>query len=838
MSDDEEDELAQLRAQRAARVGVPTTLVGDAELDEEVSVMQDEMRTHFPMAFAVSHRAAGAGCSETATAPRPDKTGGPASAPTEEQHEGQRGRAPCSPSQSPPSLLCQPAERSVKERPLVQCHHGDGITDLVGKVPSTVGARVALVLIASFAPLPTGPNNTSASTAPQPRPNVGPARPPPGALTPQPADSHTHGGAPSQPHPDPDLSLRPEHSTQRPAGPNGTHSHDPHPSAQHTSPTAEPPPAALTHTHGLAATIPDTSSRPSARGHGPAKRAWHSGGSGGGGGPGMLAVKASVDEDGEDEELEGGSGGEREEEEEEDDPYQLPVTHEVNLAGHEKAVTCMDVEHSGSRLLTGSMDYTVRIYDFAGMKSDLRSFRELEPCEGHPVHALSWSPSGDAFLAVTGACQAKIYDRDGRQKGEFIRGDMYIRDMKNTKGHVSGLCSGQWHPTDRASCMTCSEDGTVRIWDATAVTQKTVIKPTLAKQQRTAVTACSYSSDGALIGAGLIDGSIQIWNVAGKFGSSAAIGAVGVPKQQMVARQNWNFVTNPKQLVRNAHEPTTEVCSLAFSQDDRTLLSRGMDGTMKVWDLRSFKEPVRVWDNLPCGHPTTRAIFSPDESVIATGVTHEGAGAGAGAARETTGSLCFFDRKTFAPVRTLGMPGGVTALLWHHRLNQIFAGVGTRKTGSTRVLYDTAISERGVMQCVARAPRKADPLDYVPPMIVKSMGLLPLFREDPGRGKRHNETERVDPAKARKPDPGSTAGVGRQGRIGMTGKTILTLHMMKQKGTLMATEQEEDPREAMLRHDPNGMTSHFSAYAKTQPVNLLDAGSDEEGEEGEEGGGS
>ena len=29
--------------------------------------------------------------------------------------------------------------------------------------------------------------------------------------------------------------------------------------------------------------------------------------------------------------------------------------------------------------------------------------------------------------------QAKIYDRDAHTRGEFIRGDMYIRDMKNTK---------------------------------------------------------------------------------------------------------------------------------------------------------------------------------------------------------------------------------------------------------------------------------------------------------------------------------------------------------------------------------------------------------------------
>lgn len=56
----------------------------------------------------------------------------------------------------------------------------------------------------------------------------------------------------------------------------------------------------------------------------------------------------------------------------------------------------------------------------------------------------------------------QIYDRDGREKGEFVRGDMYIRDMKNTKGHVSGLTCGCWHPTDRFTAMTSSEDGTVR----------------------------------------------------------------------------------------------------------------------------------------------------------------------------------------------------------------------------------------------------------------------------------------------------------------------------------------------------------------------------------------
>ena len=64
--------------------------------------------------------------------------------------------------------------------------------------------------------------------------------------------------------------------------------------------------------------------------------------------------------------------------------------------------------------------------------------------------------AGDAFLAVTGASQIKVYDRDGVERGESAKGDMYIRDLRNTKGHVSPCTGGQWHPADR--CCTCPRD--------------------------------------------------------------------------------------------------------------------------------------------------------------------------------------------------------------------------------------------------------------------------------------------------------------------------------------------------------------------------------------------
>ena len=57
--------------------------------------------------------------------------------------------------------------------------------------------------------------------------------------------------------------------------------------------------------------------------------------------------------------------------------------------------------------------------------------------------------TGDAFLAVTGAAKIRVLGRDGTERGESVQGDMYIRDQRNTKGHVSPCTSGHWHPTDR-----------------------------------------------------------------------------------------------------------------------------------------------------------------------------------------------------------------------------------------------------------------------------------------------------------------------------------------------------------------------------------------------------
>lgn len=55
----------------------------------------------------------------------------------------------------------------------------------------------------------------------------------------------------------------------------------------------------------------------------------------------------------------------------------------------------------------------------------------------------------------------QIYDRDGLTSEEFIKGDMYLCDLMNTKGHLLGLTCGEWHPKEKKTILTSSEDGSL-----------------------------------------------------------------------------------------------------------------------------------------------------------------------------------------------------------------------------------------------------------------------------------------------------------------------------------------------------------------------------------------
>ncbi|XP_076894818.1 uncharacterized protein LOC143547222 [Bidens hawaiensis] len=481
--------------------------------------------------------------------------------------------------------------------------------------------------------------------------------------------------------------------------------------------------------------------------------------------------------------------------------HRIPLTNEIVLKGHTKVVSALAIDHSGSRVLSGSYDYTLRMYDFQGMNARLQSFRQIEPAEGHQVRSISWSPSADRFLCVTGSAQAKIYDRDGLTLGEFIKGDMYIRDLKNTKGHITGLTCGEWHPKTKETILTSSEDGSLRIWDVNDFnSQKQVIKPKLARPGRVPVTTCAWDREGKSIAGGIGDGSIQIWSIKPGWGS------------------------RPDIYVANGH--SDEITGLKFSSDGRILLSRSFDGSLKVWDLRQMKTSLKSFEDLPNHYAQTNVAFSPDEQLILTGTSVE---------RDSTtgGLLCIFDRQKLEIVSKVGISptSSVVQCSWHPKLNQIFATVGDKHQGGTHILYDPTLSTRGALVCVARAPRKKSIDDFQAEPVIHNPHALPLFRDQPSL-KRQREKILKDPLKSHKPEaPMNGPGFG--GRVGVTKGSLLTQYLLKQGGMIKETWMYEDPREAILKYadvaekDPKFIAP---AYAETQPKPVF-AKSDSEDED-------
>lgn len=251
----------------------------------------------------------------------------------------------------------------------------------------------------------------------------------------------------------------------------------------------------------------------------------------------------------------------------EDDEEEFPISHELVLKDHTKPVSSISLDPSGTRMVTASHDYLVKFYDFPSMSSDhLRAFKSLEPSESHHIHSAVFShvDNGQHILVVPAAAQAKIMTRDGDNVVEFVKGDMYLRDMHNTKGHVSEITAGAWHPTDRNVVVTAGTDSTVRIWDVNSKRQHRDImvhKSRTSRGGRSRMCCLAWAGAGGdaagnMIGTVALDGVLSIWAGNGPY-------------------------TRPVMEVRDAHKKDTWTGGIAFSHDGRMLVTRGQDGDIK-----------------------------------------------------------------------------------------------------------------------------------------------------------------------------------------------------------------------------------------------------------------
>ncbi|EFW98681.1 WD repeat protein [Grosmannia clavigera kw1407] len=398
-------------------------------------------------------------------------------------------------------------------------------------------------------------------------------------------------------------------------------------------------------------------------------------------------TKSSTSEKGDDSDSESNSDSS---DDDDDDTDKFPLSHELVFKSHEKAITSLSVDAGGSRTVTGSRDCTVKLYDFASMTpTTLRAFKSIDPWQGkasastesHPVNHVSFHPlSANVILCITAHPQAKILSRDGAVLTEFVKGDMYLRDMHNTKGHVGEISTGAWHPTDREVCVTAGADSTLRIWD---VNNKRSQKEVIVFKSRAAGSAGRSRMTAVAWGAPAQGSGV---------GGSSVLVATALDGCLVMYSGNGPF-SRPTAEIRDAHKPGTWTGGVDISADGRMVVTRGGDNLIKLWDTRKFKQPL-----VTVAHESTSDRFhmtsikyGPNSTSIITG--------------SATGDLHVLNPGNLRPeVVTPVTPGSALIVAdWHPKLNQVLTG---SVNGEMHVLFDPERSFRGAADIVRRAPKK------------------------------------------------------------------------------------------------------------------------------------
>ncbi|CAG7852135.1 Nuclear distribution protein PAC1 {ECO:0000255/HAMAP-Rule:MF_03141} AltName: Full=Lissencephaly-1 homolog {ECO:0000255/HAMAP-Rule:MF_03141}; Short=LIS-1 {ECO:0000255/HAMAP-Rule:MF_03141}; AltName: Full=nudF homolog {ECO:0000255/HAMAP-Rule:MF_03141} [Serendipita indica DSM 11827] len=238
------------------------------------------------------------------------------------------------------------------------------------------------------------------------------------------------------------------------------------------------------------------------------------------------------------------------------------------LRGHQSRVNAVAFSPDSARVISGSHDKTIRVWDVA-------TGQPLgEPLRGHEdsVLAVAFSPDGSLIASCSKDLTIRLWNSATCQSlGEPLR------------GHKSWVLTVSFSP-DGSKIVSGSHDKTIRLWDA--ATGQPLREPF--QGHRDSVSAIGFSPDGSQIISGSWDETIRLWDAS-----------TGQPLGEPL----------------RGHEDL--VLAVAFSPEGSRILSGSNDKTIKVWDAASGQplgEPLRGHDN------SVKAIaFSLDGSRFVSG---------------------------------------------------------------------------------------------------------------------------------------------------------------------------------------------------------------------------
>ncbi len=326
----------------------------------------------------------------------------------------------------------------------------------------------------------------------------------------------------------------------------------------------------------------------------------------------------------------------------------LGTAQRAVLRGHREPVNCVSFSPDGTRIVSGSNDWTLRVWD-------AESGAELSKLRGHcgGVNSVTYSPDGTRIVSGSYDRTLRVWDAESGAVLSVLRGhdgdvncvsyspdgtrivssseDETLRvwnavngaEVSVLRGHIGYVLCGCYSP-DGKRIVSGSMDKTLRVWDAESGAELSVMRG-----HEDLIFSLSFSLDGKWIASGSKDKTLRVWDAA----SGEEVSVMREPGQAVVTSVSYS--PNGKHIISGSYDKTVCVWdavsgvlvsvlrghegplrSVNYSPNGTRIVSGSKDNTLRLWDAESGAEL-----SVLRGHESfvTSLSYSPDGTQIVSG---------------------------------------------------------------------------------------------------------------------------------------------------------------------------------------------------------------------------